>query len=82
MMALMGKLGISIAYQVVFLYACELFPTEVRVRGLGTSTILAKAGAMVAPFILEILVGRRSSTCLSFPLRRIVLLNLNRCVES
>ncbi|ROT83769.1 organic cation transporter protein [Penaeus vannamei] len=60
MMALLGKLGISIAYQVVFLYACELFPTEVRVRGIGTSTILAKIGAMAAPFLLEILGSVKS----------------------
>ncbi|XP_042891765.1 organic cation transporter protein-like [Penaeus japonicus] len=59
-MAMVGKLAISIAYQVVFLYACELFPTEVRVRGLGTSTILAKAGAVLAPFILEILGSIKS----------------------
>nr|XP_027207376.1 organic cation transporter protein-like [Penaeus vannamei] len=59
-MAMLGRLAISVAFQVVYLYASELFPTEVRVRGLGTCTMQTTVGAMLAPFILEILGSIKS----------------------
>ncbi|KAK4303932.1 hypothetical protein Pmani_024106 [Petrolisthes manimaculis] len=52
-LALMGKLTISAAYQIYSLHSTELFPTEVRTRGTGTSSMLAKLGATVAPFIVD-----------------------------
>nr|XP_027216504.1 organic cation transporter protein-like [Penaeus vannamei] len=52
-MAMIGKLAISAAFQVVFLHATELFPTEVRVRGLGTCIMMGHVGSMTAPFLVE-----------------------------
>ncbi|XP_042886771.1 organic cation transporter protein-like [Penaeus japonicus] len=52
-MAMVGKLAISAAFQIVFLHATELFPTEVRVRGLGTCIMMVHIGSMTAPFLVE-----------------------------
>ncbi|XP_063596240.1 organic cation transporter protein-like [Penaeus indicus] len=52
-MAMLGRLAITAAYQIVILYVSEIFPTEVRVRGIGTCTMMSATGAMLAPFILE-----------------------------
>lgn len=54
---MVGKMAITAAYQIVYLYASELFPTEVRQRGMGTATMVAKVGSVSAPFLVETLVG-------------------------
>ncbi|XP_063596170.1 organic cation transporter protein-like [Penaeus indicus] len=59
-MAMLGRLTITVAFQIVYLYASEIFPTEVRVRGLGTCTMMATVGAMLAPFIWEMLGSIKS----------------------
>ena len=56
-MAMVGKLCISAAYQTVYLISSEIFPTEVRLQGLGTSNLIARIGAISAPFITDLLVG-------------------------
>ncbi|KAG7157391.1 Organic cation transporter protein-like 6 [Homarus americanus] len=38
-LAMIGKMAISAAYQIIYLHSSELFPTEVRDRGLGTSAM-------------------------------------------
>ncbi|XP_068201923.1 organic cation transporter protein-like [Palaemon carinicauda] len=54
-MALIGKMTISGAYQIVYLHATELFPTEVRVRGLGTCSMVSKTGSIIVPYIINAL---------------------------
>ncbi|XP_069993561.1 organic cation transporter protein-like [Penaeus vannamei] len=54
-MVMLGRLAATVAFQVVYLYASELFPTEVRARGFGTCMMQSMVGAMLAPVILEML---------------------------
>ncbi|XP_066955851.1 organic cation transporter protein-like [Macrobrachium rosenbergii] len=54
-MALMGKMSISMAFQVVYLHGTELFPTEVRLRGLGTGAMVSKTGTIIVPYIINTL---------------------------
>lgn len=56
-MILLGKLSTTAAYMVVYFHANELFPTEVRQRGMSTCTMVAKIGSMIVPFLVDILVG-------------------------
>ncbi|XP_066955531.1 organic cation transporter protein-like [Macrobrachium rosenbergii] len=51
-LVMIGKLAISIVFQILFLYASELIPTEVRTRGMGTAMMSSRAGAMVSPFLM------------------------------
>ncbi|KAK4305498.1 hypothetical protein Pmani_022604 [Petrolisthes manimaculis] len=52
-LAMLGKLTISAAYQILYLHSTELFPTEVRIRGSGTASMMAKMGSFIAPFITQ-----------------------------
>lgn len=49
--ASIGIIGMSISFPTVYLYAGELFPTVVRNIGVGTSSMIARIGSMISPFI-------------------------------
>lgn len=55
-LAMIGKLAITGGFQTVIFYSSELFPTEVRSRGIGISYMMSRIGSMVSPFITD-LVG-------------------------
>ena len=57
MMAMFGKLSITVAYSLVYVYAAEIFPTESRNIGLSTSSMSARLGSIVAPQMGEPLVS-------------------------
>ena len=50
-MQTIGKFGITSAFASIYLVAAELFPTEVRQTGLGSSSMFARVGSMLAPLI-------------------------------
>lgn len=39
-----------------YLYAPEVFPTEIRVRGFAFVQVLGSVGSSVAPFVTDVLV--------------------------
>lgn len=47
---LIGKMGITSSFGVIVVYTAELYPTVMRSIGVGTSSTVARIGAMVAPF--------------------------------
>ncbi|XP_069171247.1 organic cation transporter protein-like isoform X2 [Procambarus clarkii] len=50
-LAMLGKLFISTAFQIIYVYSNELFPTEVRVQGVETGSAVGQLGAIVVPYI-------------------------------
>ncbi|KAK3882237.1 hypothetical protein Pcinc_013377 [Petrolisthes cinctipes] len=54
-LALMGRMCICCGYQVIYLYCVELFPTEVRLQGIGYCTIMSRIGSILSPFITDLL---------------------------
>ncbi|KAJ6641511.1 Organic cation transporter protein [Pseudolycoriella hygida] len=46
-----GIIGITVSFPTAYLYASELFPTVVRNVGVGTASMAARVGSMVAPFV-------------------------------
>ncbi|XP_068233850.1 organic cation transporter protein-like [Palaemon carinicauda] len=54
-MALLGKMTITSAYQILSLYSSELFPTEVRTWGTSTAFMMSRVGSVASPFITEYL---------------------------
>ncbi|XP_058448304.1 organic cation transporter protein isoform X2 [Malaya genurostris] len=50
-LASVGLIGMSISFPTVYLYAGELFPTVVRNVGIGTASMIARIGSMLAPFV-------------------------------
>ncbi|KAK3879433.1 hypothetical protein Pcinc_016008 [Petrolisthes cinctipes] len=53
LLALIGKMTIAAAFQIIYLHVSEVFPTEVRTRGAGLGDMMAKVGSMTAPFIID-----------------------------
>ncbi|XP_076352347.1 organic cation transporter protein-like isoform X1 [Tachypleus tridentatus] len=49
-----GKLAITAAFAIVYVYSAEIFPTVVRNIGVGTSSTCARLGSMLAPFVKEL----------------------------
>ncbi|XP_037786209.1 organic cation transporter protein-like [Penaeus monodon] len=54
-LALMGKMSIASAFQILDFYSSELFPTEVRTRGMSTSLVMSRVGSTCSPFITDYL---------------------------
>lgn len=48
----------------VYLYSVEVYPTSIRTFGMGTASMWARVGAMVTPFIAQVLMARSVSTAL------------------
>ena len=49
--SLFGKFAVSIAFALLYVYASELFPTEARNKGMGVSSVAARIGGILAPFV-------------------------------
>ena len=63
-LALIGKCTCSGAFNLIYTYTSELFPTVLRSTGLAWSSAAARTGAILAPFIVEVHVGPYN--CLAF----------------
>lgn len=50
--ALIGRFCISASFAVIYVYSSELYPTVVRNAGMGISSLSARIGGIVAPFIV------------------------------
>ncbi|KAL3283639.1 hypothetical protein HHI36_006778 [Cryptolaemus montrouzieri] len=48
---LCGKLGITSAFGISYVYTAELLPTAIRSGGVGSASTIARVGAILAPFI-------------------------------
>lgn len=48
---LIGKLGITSAFGVVYVHTAEMLPTVVRSGGVGSASTVARVGALLAPFV-------------------------------
>src|SRR6218665_3725247 len=65
-MAMVGKAFVTITFSVVYVHSSELFPTEIRHVGLGTASMWARVGSMIAPYMGAPLVSHSClSVCLS-----------------
>ncbi|XP_033845976.1 synaptic vesicle 2-related protein [Periophthalmus magnuspinnatus] len=60
-----ARAAISGGYQVVFVYTPEVFPTEIRALALGTSSGFARVGALVTPFVAQVLLRYSANVTLS-----------------
>ncbi|ESO84003.1 hypothetical protein LOTGIDRAFT_107933 [Lottia gigantea] len=56
--SMMGRFGVSAAFAVLYIFSCELFPTEARNFGLGASSFLGRIGGIVSPYIADMVYGK------------------------
>lgn len=52
--AVVGTMCSFVVFLVVYLYTSELFPTVVRNAAMGFSSMVARIGSMIAPFIIDL----------------------------
>ncbi|XP_039637382.1 solute carrier family 22 member 16 isoform X3 [Perca fluviatilis] len=45
-----GKFAIAIAFGLIYLYTCELYPTIIRSLAVGSGSTMCRVGSVVAPF--------------------------------
>ncbi|CAG9787708.1 unnamed protein product [Diatraea saccharalis] len=57
--ASIGVVTSFIVFVVAYLYCSELFPTVVRNAALGVSSMMARVGSMVAPFVVDLNLNAR-----------------------
>ncbi len=48
---MVGKAGATAAFNGIYVYSSELFPTEVRSVGLSSASVAARVSGIIAPFI-------------------------------
>ena len=52
-----GKFLISASFCAVYIFAAELFPTDVRSIGVGFGSMFGRVGGFAAPLIIELQLG-------------------------
>uniref|UniRef100_A0A1B6KGK7 Major facilitator superfamily (MFS) profile domain-containing protein n=1 Tax=Graphocephala atropunctata TaxID=36148 RepID=A0A1B6KGK7_9HEMI len=67
-LASLGILGIGISFPTAYLYSGELFPTVVRNVGIGSGSMSARIGSMIAPFVASLSADSDFLTPLVFSL--------------
>ncbi|XP_074505836.1 organic cation/carnitine transporter 2-like [Sebastes fasciatus] len=51
-LALVGKIGVSAAYSIIYVFFSELIPTVVRNMGLGIASTAARIGSIICPYVI------------------------------
>ncbi|GFU20514.1 organic cation transporter protein, partial [Nephila pilipes] len=53
-LSLFGKFCITCAFGILYVFTAEIFPTIVRNVGLGSASVSARVGSIIAPFVREL----------------------------
>ncbi|XP_069172319.1 solute carrier family 22 member 15-like [Procambarus clarkii] len=54
-LSLCGKLGITAAFHLLYVYTAELFPTECRSLALGECSAMSRLGSVASPYVNDLL---------------------------
>lgn len=53
--ALIGKMSASAAFVTMYVYSTEVYPTVIRSLGLGGTSMMARVGGLLAPFLAQVM---------------------------
>ena len=70
-LAMVGKFCISASFAIIYVFSAELFPTVVRNVGVGSGSVFARVGGVVAPYIgqlvsIVVFIKRQFDSCSHF----------------
>ncbi|XP_013877230.1 solute carrier family 22 member 16 [Austrofundulus limnaeus] len=51
---MIGKFAVAIAFGLIYLYTCELYPTIIRSLAVGSGSMMCRVGSVVAPFCVNL----------------------------
>ncbi|XP_066920689.1 organic cation transporter protein-like [Clytia hemisphaerica] len=54
-LGMLGKLGITISFNSIYIWSVELFPTIIRTQGMGLMIVVSRLGAASAPWVAQYL---------------------------
>ena len=68
---MVGKFCISASFAIIYVFSAELFPTVVRNVGVGSGSVFARVGGVVAPYIgqlvsIVVFIQRQFDSCSHF----------------
>lgn len=49
---MMGKFAVTTAFSIMYAYTAEVYPTVLRNTALGTCSMAARIGAIIAPYVI------------------------------
>lgn len=52
-LALLGKLFSTAGFATIYIISAEVFPTVIRNAGMGSSSVWARVGGMISPYIAD-----------------------------
>lgn len=52
--AMFGKFCITASFAIIYVYSAEIYPTVIRNVGVGSSSMIARIGSILAPFVKEL----------------------------
>nr|XP_015923338.1 organic cation transporter protein isoform X1 [Parasteatoda tepidariorum] len=72
LLAVVGKSAIAASFAIIYIYSTEIYPTVLRSTGLGFSSMFARLGGIIAPFINEMRKIYRPLPMIIFALASII----------
>lgn len=55
-LGMVGKLGITVAFNAIYIWSVELYPTVIRTKGMGLMVVVSRLGAASAPWVAQYLM--------------------------
>lgn len=62
-----GKVFVSGAFSIIYLFSAEIFPTVARNAGIGTCSMVARIGSALSPFMRDLVIVSNISMYHVFP---------------
>ncbi|ESO88972.1 hypothetical protein LOTGIDRAFT_106739 [Lottia gigantea] len=54
LLAVIGKMGVTAAFAIIWIYTTELYPTVLRNSGVGSSNLMARIAGAISPYIANL----------------------------